>query len=265
MQQAVDLKAEGDELYELLQALDEQTWNRPTPFKRWTVNDVVMHLHFADWMAVQSLRDEALFEEIKRRREESRARGEAAMHGLQGMGPQPMQGQTLLTAWRDYFEQMCELLGRADPERRLKWFGPDMSVRMFTTARQMETWAHGHDIYDLMRRPRVYHDRLKNIAFIGVRTYGWTFANRGLPVPGPAPYVELSAPSGQLWRFNEPNEQNLVRGDAAQFCHVVTQGRNIADTDLQVVGEPATRWMAIAQCFAGAPEDPPAPGARLGS
>jgi hypothetical protein len=25
-----------------------------------------------------------------------------------------------------------------------------------------------------------------------VRTYGWTFANRGLPIPGPAPYVRLT-------------------------------------------------------------------------
>jgi hypothetical protein len=29
------------------------------------------------------------------------------------------------------------------------------------------------------------------------------------------------------------------------------------------VGEPARRWMAFAQCFAGPPENPPAPGARV--
>jgi hypothetical protein len=42
----------------------------------------------------------------------------------------------------------------------------------------------------------------------------------------------------------------------------VTQGRNIADTPLEVVGEIATRWMSIAQCFAGGPVDPPKPGER---
>jgi hypothetical protein len=44
---------------------------------------------------------------------------------------------------------------------------------------------------------------------------------------------------------------------------VVTQVRNIADTQLSVTGEAARRWMAIAQCFAGPPNDPPAKGARF--
>ena len=76
-------------------------------------------------------------------------------------------------------------------------------------------------------RKRINTDRLKNIAVIGVKTYGWTFANRGMEPPGPAPYVRLISPSGETWEFNEPNESNIVKGDAVQFCHVVTQGRNI--------------------------------------
>ena len=80
--------------------------------------------------------------------------------------------------------------------------------------------------------------------------------------PGPAPYVELVAPSGEIWAFNDPSTDNFVKGDAVDFCHVVTQGRNIADVNLRVVGEPAILWMSIAQCFAGPPENPPAPGTR---
>jgi adenylate cyclase len=41
------------------------------------------------------------------------------------------------------------------------------------------------------------------------------------------------------------------------------QVRNIADTRLAVHGEAARRWMACAQCFAGGPEPPPAPGTRF--
>jgi uncharacterized protein (TIGR03084 family) len=137
-----------------------------------------------------------------------------------------------------------------------------MGVRMFTTARQMETWAHGQAIYDLMGRTREPTDRLRNIAEIGVRTYGWTFANRQRPVPGPAPFVRLTAPSGALWEWNDPASADAVRGDALAFCQVVTQTRNVADTALQVQGEAAVEWMRLAQCFAGPPEDPPAPGAR---
>jgi len=43
----------------------------------------------------------------------------------------------------------------------------------------------------------------------------------------------------------------------------VTQTRHVSDTDLRVTGETATQWMAQAQCFAGPPEPPPAPGTRF--
>ena len=79
---------------------------------------------------------------------------------------------------------------------------------------------------------------------------------------GDFPYVKLTAPSGEVWEWNDPSTTNFVEGSATEFCQVVTQTRNIADTRLRVVGETAKRWMAIAQCFAGPPEEPPAPGSR---
>jgi len=74
--------------------------------------------------------------------------------------------------------------------------------------------------------------------------------------------VRIIAPSGETWEWNDPSEEEYVKGDASEFCHVVTQGRNVADTSLEVVGEVANQWMAIAQCFAGGAVDPPAPGER---
>jgi uncharacterized protein (TIGR03084 family) len=138
-----------------------------------------------------------------------------------------------------------------------------MGVRMFTTARHMEAWAHAQDVYDLMRAPRTHTDRIRNIAVIGVKTFAWTFRNRGLEVPGDPPYIRLVAPSGEIWQWNEPSDESRVAGEALDFCRVVTQGRNIKDTALDVLGDTATRWMAIAQCFAGAPVDPPKPGERV--
>ncbi len=90
-------------------------------------------------------------------------------------------------------------------------------------------------------------------------------AYRGLDVPGAPPYVRLVAPSGEIWEWNKPSESERIGGDAADFCHVVTQGRNVADTGLRVTGDVAGRWMAIAQCFAGGPSDPPKPGERTGA
>ncbi|NKC13092.1 MAG: hypothetical protein GKR94_13090 [Gammaproteobacteria bacterium] len=81
-------------------------------------------------------------------------------------------------------------------------------------------------------------------------------------LPSPIPYVRLTVPSGAIWAFHEASETDRIEGGAAEFCHVVTQGRNIADTTLKVVGESAKRWMNVAQCFAGPPREPPAPGER---
>jgi hypothetical protein len=53
-----------------------------------------------------------------------------------------------------------------------------------------------------------------------------------------------------------------VIGEAVHFAQTVTQTRNVADTTLETHGANAARWMEIAQCFAGAPETPPAKGAR---
>ena len=248
---AKDLLEEGEALKALLETLTPDDWQRQTPFKSWTINKVIQHLHGSDRAAVLALEDREKFEAARKNREEV------------GRLMNPTEeGDELLANWWRFFSSMCEKLGAADPKFRVPWFGPDMGVMMFATARQMETWAHAQDIYDLLGQTRVNTDRLKNIAVIGVKTYGWTFANRKLDPPGPAPYVKLTAPSGETWAWGEPDADNYVEGDAAEFCHVVTQGRNIQDVNLTVVGEPATAWMAIAQCFAGPPEDPPAPGRR---
>ena len=137
-----------------------------------------------------------------------------------------------------------------------------MSVRSSITARLMETWAHGQEIYDLAGASRGYTDRIKNIATIGVKTYGWTFVNRKLEIPGPPPYVRIAAPSGAVWEWNEPSDAERIEGSAVDFCRVVTQVRSIGDVALDVKGEVATQWMSIAQCFAGGPVDPPKPGSR---
>ena len=75
--------------------------------------------------------------------------------------------------------------------------------------------------------------------------------------------MNLTAPSGEEWTFNDPSADDLIEGAAEDFCQVVTQVRNIADTSLRVIGPNATDWMSKAQCFAGAAQPPPAPGTRI--
>ncbi len=260
---AHDLRDEATELHAFLRTLAPGEWGRPTPFKQWTPWDVVAHLHFFDRVSLLSLNDPEGF---------AACRDDLTAKMLQGISLADearrefadLDAGTLLDRWITSCHEMAEALGNSEPRRRLPWFGPDMSVSMFTTARYMETWAHGQDVYDLVHRERAHTDRIKHIAVIGMKTFGWTFVNRGEDVPGAPPYVRLTAPSGETWEWNEPSEEEFVRGTAVDFCHVVTQGRNVLDTALDVRGPVATRWMSIAQCFAGAATDPPAPGERTG-
>jgi len=140
-----------------------------------------------------------------------------------------------------------------------------MSVLSSITARLMETWAHGQAVYDLFSIKRVDTDRIQNIAVLGVNTFKWTFLNRSWTVPDQVPGVDLVAPSGECWSWNESNRDDRVSGSATEFCQVVTQTRNIADTQLKVSGPIAKCWMANAQCFAGPPETPPVAGTRAAS
>ena len=259
--QAADFRAEADELHALLTTLTEASWDRPTLFKQWTVNDIVQHLHDGDLMAAASIEGPEAFATFRAERQALMDAGLTRVQAArQRLGD--LTGAALLARWRETMIGLCDALSAMPPDTRLKWAGPDMGVRMFTTARQMETWAHGQAIYDLMGVARAPTDRLRNVAEIGVRTYGWTFAIRKQPVPGPAPYVRLTGPAGDVWEWNDRTPQNAVVGDALDFCQVVTQTRNVADTGLTVTGEPARIWMSLAQCFAGPPESPPAAGAR---
>jgi len=261
LQESLDLLAEAEELHVFLGKLGAGDWDRPTRFMEWTPWDVVAHLHYFDRVSLLALNDPDGF---------VAKRDELIQYISQGLGNKEIARQELgdvaaadlRDRWLATCREMARELGSSDPKRRLPWFGPDMGVRMFTTARFMETWAHGQEIYDLMGVQRTHSDRIKNIAVIGMKTFGWTFINRGLEVPGPAPYVRLTAPSGAVWEWGEPSESEYIRGDAVDFCQVVTQVRNIADTKLVAVGDVAQRWMSIAQCFAGGPVDPPGPGER---
>lgn len=242
---------EARSLAAVLAPLKDDDWEQSTTFKEWSFDHIVQHLHGTDRVALMALQDPDAFNAMKQ--DPKRA----------GVEMQPtVTGKVLLEHWQRDFEALSSALLSWDPATRVPWFGPDMGVKMFATARQMETWAHGQAIFDALDIERANTDRIKNIAVIGVKTYGWTFVNRGLEVPGPPPYVELTAPSGEVWSFNDFSEACFIEGDAVDFCHVVTQVRHVADVDLMISGDAAHEWMSIAQCFAGPPEMPPEPGSR---
>ena len=114
---------------------------------------------------------------------------------------------------------------------------------------------------DLLGVIRQNKDRIKNIVILGVNTFGFSYANRGLEPPTTMPKLLLDLPSGETLEFGEL-EAGKIEGSAVSFAQVVTQTRHYKDTDLRVTGQEAIEWMNNAQCFAGSAEPVPKPGSR---
>jgi uncharacterized protein (TIGR03084 family) len=262
LQEIKDFQEECDALYAVLAPLTQEQWQTTTQFKDWSIHDVVLHLHFSDVLALTTAKDSNAFSEALGGLLMAMGNGSSLMeYTREWMGE--ITGTALLTKWNQTRTELCEALASLEPKARLDWFGPSMGVRMFATARLMETWAHGQEIHDELGIERAPTDRIKHVCVLGVKTYAWTFANRSITPPGPMPYLQLRAPSGEQWEWGESSNDNVIKGDAFDFAQVVTQVRNIADTNLNVIGEISQQWMAIAQCFAGLPADPPPPGTRF--
>lgn len=252
---------ESAALYALLEPRPASELTLATRFKAWSIEDVIAHLHLFNLAAAMSIRDPerltVFFRDLRRVRDGGRTLREVALDELA-----PLRGRALLEQWRRDCEEVARVFADVDPRTRVPWGGPDMSARSSISARLMETWAHGQAVYDRLGVQRVDRDHIRNIAVLGVNTFAWTFRNRGLEVPGAVPHVVLEAPSGTRWEWNPGNGAELVSGSATEFCQVVAQTRAAADTSLRIEGGIARQWMSIAQCFAGPPEDPPAPGTR---
>lgn len=261
-EQPADFRAECDALHAVLRPLKDEDFARAGQFKGWTINDVLGHLHMWNHAADLGLNAPAEFDAMSRRLAAA-MRTKKPIRELEAEWRGGIGGHTLLEAWRSLYTAMAARFASADPKHRVKWLGPDMSVRSSITARQMETWAHGQAVYDLLGIHRIDADRIRNIAMLAVNTFGWCFSIRGLPIPEAPPHVRLTLPSGAQWNWFEASEDNFIEGSASEFCQVAAQVRNIADTRLKVHGPTAKHWMSIAQCFAGPPEPPPLPGSRF--
>ncbi|HEY1702965.1 MAG TPA: maleylpyruvate isomerase family mycothiol-dependent enzyme [Trebonia sp.] len=280
---AADLAAETGDLLPVLARAD---WDAATPAEGWTVRDQVTHLAFFDDAVALSLGDPAEF--AKQRAEQVALGGN--FPDLLAERHRHLPGEEVLAWLTRSRAALVAAYRAADAAARLPWYGPDMSVPSSVTARIMETWAHGQDIRDTVGVATPVTSRLRHIANLGVRTFGFCFAQRELPVPGDPVRVRLRGPSGDIWEWTAGGSAdraahttagggadraagastgtggvaNTVTGNALDFCLVVTQRRNVADTGLGVRGGTAEQWIAIAQAFAGGATDPPPAGTRTG-
>ena len=248
-----DLAGEQGALDSLVAGLDEAGWATQTPSEGWNVADQISHLAYFDEHAAWAVTDPEGFTAMVTEllsspdpwdlEDRIMARGRA------------MTGGELLDWWRSARAGLQEAMRGVDPDRRVPWYGPPMKVYSSAQARLMENWAHGQDVADALGVDYPASDRIYHVAELGIKTFSWSFRNRGLEVPDEKVRVVLRGSSGRVWVWNEGCDANIT-GPLRDFCMVVTQRRHPADTRLVIQGGSAHRWMKIAQAYAG----PPGPG-----
>jgi uncharacterized protein (TIGR03084 family) len=256
-----DLADEYAALDDMVKDLDADGWQTVTPFYNWTIKDEISHLAYFDKTACLSATDSEGFAAEVEKILQGITSFDDVFRNVNAIGG-AMSDADLLAWWRKERAQLVAAFASLKPDARVPWYGPTMSARSSATARIMETWAHGQDIADALHIVRPGTDRLRHIAFLGVSTFKWSFKNRQLPVPDESVRVSLTSPSDELWVWGPEDADNAVSGTALDFCLVVTQRRNPADTGLKIQGDIAGQWIQIAQAFAGPPADGPVPGAR---
>lgn len=249
---ATDLRAEQEALDAIVAGLTDEQWALSTPSPGWSVADQIGHLTYFDGAAATAIADPAAFTASVDQLLAADDRDALTLH-------RHLSPPELLAAWRANRSRLADVATGLEDGTRVAWYGPSMSAKSFLTARLMECWAHGQDVADALGVERAPTDRLRHIARLGVITRGWSYVNRGLEPPAGDVQLELTGPSGALWRFGPDDAVDAVTGPALDFCLVVTQRRHPDDTALHVTGDVARDWLARAQAFAGPPTDGPAP------
>ncbi len=254
-----DLAGEHQDLDSLVTNLEDEAWELPTPAPGWAVRDQIGHLAYFDARARDALTDPDTFSAMVAGLLAD-PEAEARLMEEHLVEPRSLTAGELREWWRGERGALLAALAATDPERRVPWFGPPMSAVSFATARLMETWAHGQDVADAVGVTRLPTPRLKHVAHLGVRAMPFSFRVRGLEPPLEPVRVELRAPDREDWVWGPEDAEDLVRGNALDFCLVVTQRRHVDDVHLEVVGQVAEEWMEIAQAFAGPPGEGRRPG-----
>lgn len=240
-----DLSDEAAALQRLLSGLDEDGWLRPTPAEGWDVRDTIAHIADTDDIAYdcatggpRDLMQEAM----------AAGAGDAFTHS------QVMKGRSKTPAevfdwWRTSNARLCEEMLRRDPSERIQWGPNKISAASFTTARIMETWAHGLDCFAAAGVEPVDTERLRHVAFLGLRALPYAFSQRGLDAPGPI-RLELVSPSGEEWALGPADAPTVIRGTASDWCRVAVQrDRGDERSRLDASGPDAESVLASAQAY----------------
>jgi uncharacterized protein (TIGR03084 family) len=243
-----DLAAEQAALDALVDGLDEAAWDTPTPAEGWNVRDQIAHLAFFDEVAVASVAGDGLarFGDMAARR------GDPHLRSAPGSPGTGRTGADVLAWWRTARREEVTAFERVDRSAQVRWGPNDMAAASLCTARLMETWAHGLDCFTALGVDPVDTERLRHVCHITYRAIPHAFRDAQLHMPGALDdlVVEVSSPSGGLWRFGLPSASQRIEGSAAEFARVGVRRLKLSEaTTLKAEGTLAAAALGTLKAY----------------
>lgn len=209
-----ELEAEHAELEEVLRSLTDDQWRAQTPAELWDVRDQVAHLADTNEICVDTINGGA-----RPLNETAMSYSSPEEFTQAGVNRgREMSNANLLEWWITSARATRDALAAKSDKDRIPW-GLGMSAPMMATARLMEHWAHGCDIRAAVDLPFSDTERLRSVAFLTLRAVPYALGHAQVPPPPGTVRAELNH-HGQTWRFGPDDADNLITGDALEFCRL---------------------------------------------
>lgn len=235
-----DLVAEEQSLDQFLQRINPRDWKRTKVWHGWTVQEVVSHL-----ASTEEYAHNALAESGSRLSDLAKYGSMDALNVAGILPGDAMRPQDVIEWWRGARAKVVEELSRLDAADRVPWFHGDMSARSFATARLMETWAHGLDLYEATGGEVEDTPRLRHIAWLAWKSLPYVFREVDEEYPT-AVRVELMGPGYAKWVLGPEDSEHLIKGQAGEWCRVAVGRLNLEDAgSLKAQGRLAERALEL--------------------
>ncbi len=226
-----DLEAELARIDGLLAGLGEEQWLAASGAPPWTVADVVLHLAQTNEFVVASCTGG----DRGARLDLAGPSVDAVMDTLVERERAPYD--EVFARWRASVADSTTALRSADKDQPLQWVAAPLKPASLATTRLAEHWAHALDITGPLDIPYDDTDRLRHVAWLAHRTLPYAFALALPATDVPTVYAELTAPSGDTWRFGEPGADVTVTGPAGDWCRLGAQRMRPDESALTTTGD----------------------------
>lgn len=244
-----DLREEVAALDALLSTLDADAWFLPTPAEGWDIRDTVGHLADTDDLMYEAVSDTPLDGPLAKQRSSFAGESLDDFTAWQVEMARALSPREVYDWWRAATERLHDHLAGCDPKGRYPWRGNMITPLSLASARLMETWAHSLDCFAAAGKDSADTDRLRHIAYLGLRALPHAFSVAGLAPPAPA-RLDLTSPRRQTWTFGPADAPNTIRGSASDWCRLVGQrGRASARARLHAEGPDAENILEHASAF----------------